>query len=522
MYAAYSALLALALVVGAPWFLYQAVRRRKYLDGLGQRFGALPVSFNLDGEPSIWIHAVSVGEVLGGAAAGRRAEEPVSRAEALRVDDDGRRAAAREASDPRGRRPSSTFRSTSGGSCGVSSIACARACFVLMEGEIWPNVLRECSRREVKTLVVNGRVSTRSFARYRLIRPLLRRVLAGIGSLLHAERRVGAPHHGARRRSCACRRHRQPEVRRGRADRHRVASGPPAGPRAAVLPVSRRPHGDCRRQHDARRGDARPARLPPDQARDAAGAADRRAASPGPVHRGHAHRAGRRVLRAAAIRAGRGRGSARRRRGARLDRRAGADLPDRHRRVRRRQPRARRRPQHPRARGPRTARSFSARTCRTSPRSPGMFLAHGAAVQVASDPSSSRRSSRSRPTRCAAPRSAPRRERSWTPTGAPPGARSTSWRDCCRVPPSCARSAGSIERDHGRGGRPVLTLASRLYALGARARRSAIGGDAAAVRRLDRPVVSVGNLVGWRHWQDAARRLRSRRGSSRPASAPRS
>jgi 3-deoxy-D-manno-octulosonic-acid transferase len=54
--------------------------------------------------------------------------------------------------------------------------------FVLMEGEIWPNVLRECTRREVKTLVVNGRVSTRSFARYRLIRPLLRRVLDGIGS----------------------------------------------------------------------------------------------------------------------------------------------------------------------------------------------------------------------------------------------------------------------------------------------------------------------------------------------------
>ena len=61
MYAVYSALLALALVVGAPWFAYQAVRKRKYLDGLRQRFGALPVSFNLDGDPSIWMHAVSVG-----------------------------------------------------------------------------------------------------------------------------------------------------------------------------------------------------------------------------------------------------------------------------------------------------------------------------------------------------------------------------------------------------------------------------------------------------------------------------
>src|SRR3989441_3891814 len=47
-----------------PCFLYQAIRHKKYLGSLGQRLGYLPVSFNLDGEESIWIHAVSVGEVL--------------------------------------------------------------------------------------------------------------------------------------------------------------------------------------------------------------------------------------------------------------------------------------------------------------------------------------------------------------------------------------------------------------------------------------------------------------------------
>src|SRR3990172_9078528 len=64
MYLAYSLLALLVLVVVSPYFAYQAVRHRKYIGSLGQRLGYLPVSFNLDGEESIWIHAVSVGEVL--------------------------------------------------------------------------------------------------------------------------------------------------------------------------------------------------------------------------------------------------------------------------------------------------------------------------------------------------------------------------------------------------------------------------------------------------------------------------
>jgi|KBSMisStaDraftv2_1062788.scaffolds.fasta_scaffold06263_8 3-deoxy-D-manno-octulosonic-acid transferase len=181
MYAVYSALLALALVVGAPWFLYQAVRRRKYLDGLGQRLGALPVSFNLDGEPSIWIHAVSVGEVL---AARPLADELKSRYPGLKLfvsttTTAGQHLAKRQIHEADGH---FYFPIDFGWIVRRVFDRVRPRLFVLMEGEIWPNVLRECTRREVKTLVVNGRVSTRSFARYRLIRPLLRRVLAGVGS----------------------------------------------------------------------------------------------------------------------------------------------------------------------------------------------------------------------------------------------------------------------------------------------------------------------------------------------------
>ena len=51
-------------VVVSPYFVYQAIRYKKYIGSLRQRLGYLPISFNIDGEESIWIHAVSVGEAL--------------------------------------------------------------------------------------------------------------------------------------------------------------------------------------------------------------------------------------------------------------------------------------------------------------------------------------------------------------------------------------------------------------------------------------------------------------------------
>jgi 3-deoxy-D-manno-octulosonic-acid transferase len=52
--------------------------------------------------------------------------------------------------------------------------------FVMIETEIWPNLLRECRRRRIKTVMVNGRISYRSFPRYRMIRPFIKRVLGDI------------------------------------------------------------------------------------------------------------------------------------------------------------------------------------------------------------------------------------------------------------------------------------------------------------------------------------------------------
>ncbi|MGH9219642.1 MAG: 3-deoxy-D-manno-octulosonic acid transferase, partial [Vicinamibacterales bacterium] len=56
--------------------------------------------------------------------------------------------------------------------------------FIMMETEIWPNLLYECRRRGVKTAVVNGRLSGRSFPRYRMIRGFMRRVLDHVDRFL--------------------------------------------------------------------------------------------------------------------------------------------------------------------------------------------------------------------------------------------------------------------------------------------------------------------------------------------------
>ena len=64
MYLAYSLLTLILFVVVSPYFVYQALRHNKYVGSFGQRLGYLPVSLNLDGDESIWVHAVSVGEVL--------------------------------------------------------------------------------------------------------------------------------------------------------------------------------------------------------------------------------------------------------------------------------------------------------------------------------------------------------------------------------------------------------------------------------------------------------------------------
>ncbi len=49
-----------------------------------------------------------------------------------------------------------------------------------METELWPNFLRECLRQSIPIILVNGRISEKSFRRYKLVRPFIKRIVSNL------------------------------------------------------------------------------------------------------------------------------------------------------------------------------------------------------------------------------------------------------------------------------------------------------------------------------------------------------
>jgi 3-deoxy-D-manno-octulosonic-acid transferase len=183
MYSLYSVLVLVLAVIASPWFLYQAARYKKYVGSLGQRMGYLPVSFNMDGDESIWVHAVSVGEVL---TARPLITELKRRYPHLRMflsttTMAGQQLARRSVPDV----DAVFYFPFDLGFVVRRTLNLVRPkLFIMMETEIWPNLLRECRARGIKTAVVNGRLSARSFPRYRMIRAMMRRVLDHVDKFL--------------------------------------------------------------------------------------------------------------------------------------------------------------------------------------------------------------------------------------------------------------------------------------------------------------------------------------------------
>lgn len=182
MYFLYEGLLYLVLVLALPYFLLTGVLRGKYLANLPARLG---IYRHRAEEHDLWIHAVSVGEVL--------AANPVV-AEILKL------------------RPETTFVFTTTTLTGQAqakrlypsatvtyfpfdfAFAVRRfldhhrpRVFATMETEIWPNVTRIARERGLKLILANGRISDRSLPRYRAFRAVVGSVLRKYDRVLARE-----------------------------------------------------------------------------------------------------------------------------------------------------------------------------------------------------------------------------------------------------------------------------------------------------------------------------------------------
>jgi 3-deoxy-D-manno-octulosonic-acid transferase len=176
MYLLYSLLLTLGVVALLPRFVVDAFRHGKYIQGLCERLGRLPV-VEANGRPVIWLHCVSVGEA--------QAARPLARAildkfpsHALVISTTtltGQRIARDVFSDD----ALAVFYFPFDWAWTVRRSLCTvnPSAVLIMETELWPNFLRECRKRHVPVAVVNGRLSERSSRRYRLVRRFIKRIV---------------------------------------------------------------------------------------------------------------------------------------------------------------------------------------------------------------------------------------------------------------------------------------------------------------------------------------------------------
>jgi 3-deoxy-D-manno-octulosonic-acid transferase len=184
----YNLALLVVLVAWAPWWLFRMATTNKYREGLLERLGLIPARLRkqmakLGSErPLIWVHAVSVGEVLAVSRLVKTLDAALpDYLIVLSTTTRTGQALARE-----------RFGSNRVFYCPLDLPWAVRAwlnalqpsLLILAETEFWPNLLSGCFRRNIPVAVVNARISDRSWPRYRRLRWLWRPFLSRLSRVL--------------------------------------------------------------------------------------------------------------------------------------------------------------------------------------------------------------------------------------------------------------------------------------------------------------------------------------------------
>jgi 3-deoxy-D-manno-octulosonic-acid transferase len=179
----YTFALLVALVLGLPYWLLAMATNGKYREGLSERLGWVPDRLREgDARKTIWVHAVSVGEVL---AASRLVNELSACAPQYRVLlSTTTRTGQRLARERTGANHAFYFPLDFPWIVRRYLRALDPVLLVLVETELWPNLLTACRQKAIPVAVVNGRISDRSLPRYLRLRKLWKGILSGVSIFL--------------------------------------------------------------------------------------------------------------------------------------------------------------------------------------------------------------------------------------------------------------------------------------------------------------------------------------------------
>ncbi|MDO4584636.1 MAG: 3-deoxy-D-manno-octulosonic acid transferase [Planctomycetia bacterium] len=172
-----------------PWLVWEAIRKGKYREGYGEKFLGKVPRLEKKSSKRIWIHAVSVGEVNLAGILLKAWEERFPEREWLisTTSKTGYDLARKKFAGK------TVFYAPLDFTWSVRE-AMERLrpdLLVLVELELWPNLLLEAKKRRVPVAVVNGRLGERSFRNYRKIRVLMKRILEALTVVLVQDKASG-------------------------------------------------------------------------------------------------------------------------------------------------------------------------------------------------------------------------------------------------------------------------------------------------------------------------------------------
>ena len=182
VYLLYNLLLLLSSIFLVPYYLLRGLRYGKSRRGIRERLGyyAPAMIAACKGRRVIWIHAVSVGETraAGPLLAELRKQYPEHLLLLSNVTETGH-AVAQSSSDLD---LAIFFPFDFSWAVRKALSLISPELIIIVETEIWPNFTRQARLQGIPLVLVNGRLSDRSFPRYRLVRFLLKPVLESFSS----------------------------------------------------------------------------------------------------------------------------------------------------------------------------------------------------------------------------------------------------------------------------------------------------------------------------------------------------